>query len=138
MLAEVPSLPAIATGVIHPDAPSAGELFVQGRVPGGLFDDVHGVGWRLITIDQSPCALDDVVCRWFEGIGGRIVRLDAETDRNGTYERWFTKHDVTWALQRPDFHLYGAAASAGAAAMLVSDLNAVLTCELKPTEGVRL
>ena len=36
---------------------------------------------------------------------------------------WFVANDVQWALQRPDFHLYGTAVDAGGAAKLVDDLR---------------
>jgi hypothetical protein len=39
------------------------------------------------------------------------------------YGRWFTEHDATAALQRPDFHLYGTATSAAGAATLVEHLR---------------
>jgi len=38
------------------------------------------------------------------------------------YDRWFTKHDATAALQRPDFHLYGTASSPAGAAALIEHL----------------
>jgi hypothetical protein len=40
--------------------------------------------------------------------------------------RWFAEHGTTWALQRPDFHLYGTATDAGGAVTLLTDLRARL------------
>jgi hypothetical protein len=52
--AAAPPLPGIAGGIVHPAAPHAGALFVQGTVDGRLFDDAEGVGWRLVTV-RRPC-----------------------------------------------------------------------------------
>ena len=39
---------------------------------------------------------------------------------------WFREHDVRWALQRPDFHLYGTARDAAGATELVAHLRSHL------------
>jgi hypothetical protein len=117
---DAPSLPGINAGVIHASAPHAGDLFVQGTVNGRWFDDVHGAGWRLVTVDRDPTAIDATSREWFESIGGKIVPL---LEPDGVYRRWFTEHNATWALQRPDFHLYGTATDAAEAAALLTDLR---------------
>lgn len=122
-IAEAPALPGIAAGVVHPRARHAGELFVQGAVAGGPFDDVHGAGWRLVTCSAEPLPVDDSTAHWFKSIGGSVVRVD---DSDGTYARWFADHESSWALQRPDFHLFGTAATASAAADLLRDLHSTL------------
>ena len=118
--ADVPSLPGITDGVIDPDAPHAGKLFVQGTIDGRRFDDVHGGGWRLVTIDPSPIELDADTREWFASIGGLVVTIDGD---NEGYGRWFREHDTTAALQRPDFHLYGTATSPTGAAALIEHLR---------------
>ena len=40
---------------------------------------------------------------------------------------WFRRHGVRWALQRPDFHIYGTATDVAGAAELVEHLRARLT-----------
>lgn len=110
-VSEVPPLPGIPTGIVVPDDPLAGTLFVQGRVGGDAlaaarFDDVHGAGWRLVT--PTPSALDPEQAQWFAGLGGTVVDLASTGDPDGTYTDWFARHRVTVALQRPDFYLYGA------------------------------
>jgi 2-polyprenyl-6-methoxyphenol hydroxylase-like FAD-dependent oxidoreductase len=121
--ADAPALPGLDEGLVHPASPHAGHLFVQGTVAGRLFDDVHGAGWRLVTIDLDTSAIDSAARRWFESIGGKIVRLDRP---DALYGRWFIDHDVTCALQRPDFHLYGTATTAALATSLLDDLRAHL------------
>jgi 3-(3-hydroxy-phenyl)propionate hydroxylase len=117
-----PGLPAITSGFLHPTAPHAGRQFVQGCVGRRRFDDVYGNGWRLVTIDPALTAdalgADDRV--WFESIGGRVVTL-AEPD--DSFRRWFTEHDTTVALQRPDFYVYGTASSPAGATELLTRLR---------------
>jgi 2-polyprenyl-6-methoxyphenol hydroxylase-like FAD-dependent oxidoreductase len=132
---DVPALPPFGVGIVHPDAPLAGHLFVQGAVDGRPFDDVHGIGWRLVGLGNH-CgndsgndwgddwdALDAGAAAWFASIGGTVVVL---TEPDAILTRWFADHDVRWALQRPDFHLYGAAPSSAAASALLADLRAQL------------
>jgi 2-polyprenyl-6-methoxyphenol hydroxylase-like FAD-dependent oxidoreductase len=117
--APAPGLPGIdpAAGgtFVHPTSPHAGQQLVQGNVGGRPFDEVHGNGWRLVTTGTAPDAP-----AWFTAIGGAVVAL---TDLDPTYERWFAEHDVTSALQRPDFYVYGTASTPDGAAALLADLR---------------
>ncbi|MFN8023381.1 MAG: bifunctional 3-(3-hydroxy-phenyl)propionate/3-hydroxycinnamic acid hydroxylase [Acidimicrobiales bacterium] len=114
-----PGLPGLTSGCFDVDSPFAGHLFVQGAIDGRPFDDVHAAGWRLVTIDPGA-TIDDDVTAWFASIGGSIVAI---TEPDATYRRWFDEHPVTWALQRPDFYLYGCATDAAGATALLSDLR---------------
>jgi len=129
----VPALPGVTTGVVRAGDPVAGRLFVQGRVPadgaeGGpaRFDDVAGAGWRLVTTVPPAAALPADLDAWFAGIGGRVVPVAGADDVDGTYARWAAEHGVVAALQRPDFHLYGAAADEAGVTPLLADLRAAL------------
>ena len=110
-----PGLPGITSGLISSSAPHAGRQLVQGRVDGRLSDEVHGNGWRLVTIADAVAAPG-----WFSAIGGAVVAL-AEPD--STFARWFAEHDTAYALQRPDFYLYGTARDAATASSLLDDLR---------------
>jgi flavoprotein hydroxylase len=111
-------LPGLTGGCIAADSPEAGRRSVQGSVDGRPFDDVHGAGWRLVTIGDEVIAGD--LTAWLESVGGRVVRL-AEPD--SIQQEWFSTHGVTWALQRPDFYLYGTATDAGGAEQLLTRLR---------------
>ncbi|MBV8162592.1 MAG: bifunctional 3-(3-hydroxy-phenyl)propionate/3-hydroxycinnamic acid hydroxylase [Acidimicrobiia bacterium] len=124
--AEVPPLPPLESGLVHPGAPHAGDLFVQGCVRGRLFDDVHGAGWRLVTVDLDVRAVDPATVAWFEGIGGRVVAL---REPDAVYRRWFSDHEATTVLQRPDFYLYGCATGAEGATALLEDLRRHLSTD---------
>jgi hypothetical protein len=112
------------------EAPHAGRPSVQGRVRDGCrtgrFDDVVGVGWRLLVPAGIDLAPGDELAGWFAAIGGRIVTIgpggDVD-DLDGTYADWFARHEVVGALQRPDFVLYGTAANGGRAGELIAALR---------------
>ena len=118
--APAPGLPSITEGFIHPTAPHAGTQFVQGKVGGRLFDEVHGNGWRLVVLgaDVENIGVDER--DWFGSIGGAVVVLD---DPDPHFLRWFTGHATACALQRPDFYLYGTATTAQQATALLADLR---------------
>jgi len=115
-----PELPSITSGFIQLSAPHAGTQLVQGRDAGRQFDDAHGTGWRLVVLGAEVDGIDRGARAWFEAIGGRVVAL-AEPDP--FFVRWFDAHDATCALQRPDFYLYGTAATAASASSLLADLR---------------
>ncbi len=128
---EVPPLPPIQAGIIEPRSAQAGHLFPQGRVDGELFDDVHGPGWRLVTVGDT-LEIDDEVAGWFDGIGGRVVTVAAG---DPVYGSWFAEQACTAALQRPDFHLYGTAAHPTHTSALLWGLRARFA-NLPQPEGV--
>jgi hypothetical protein len=116
---EIPPLPGIAYGVVHPSAPNAGELLPQGKLDGRPFDDVFGVGWRLVT-DDTDHSFEPGQLDWFESIGGRMIRFDCA---DAVLGRWFADHNAHWALQRPDFRLFGTANSLDEASGLLDTLR---------------
>ena len=82
----------------------------------------------------NPSSSTRTTGRWFASIGGRIVTVPGD---DPVYGRWFSEHDATAALQRPDFHLYGTAASPAGTAALVEHLQTRLATQ--PTrQGVLL
>jgi hypothetical protein len=128
----VPSLPGITTGIVAADDPLAGQLFVQGRVAvrdGSvrLLDDVVGAGWRLVTLDPGvETSLPADLRTWFEGEGGAVVSIDAASDVDATYRTWFADRGVVAVVQRPDFAIYGAAASPDDLIPLLTSLRTAL------------
>jgi flavoprotein hydroxylase len=133
-----PPSPAIGPGALRSDDPHAGALFPQGRVRTGdgregLFDDVVGRGWALVSTGGDPSAALDAETRaWFHALGG--VTVDVGTsgtlrDLDGVYERWFAANGVTVALQRPDFYVFGAVSSLGESDALVRALQRRLAAD---------
>jgi 2-polyprenyl-6-methoxyphenol hydroxylase-like FAD-dependent oxidoreductase len=115
-----PGLPDITSGFIHSTAPHSGTQFVQGKDGGRLFDEAYGAGWRLVVLGADANRVDDVQRRWFEAIGGRTITL---REPDPTLGRWFSERGTSYALQRPDFYLYGTAQTSEGATALLADLR---------------
>ena len=103
----------------------AGRLAPQGvvRVRGvtGLFDDVVGGDWQLITRAGTP-QLDEETAAWFASIGGTVTAVSptgSVADVDGAYASWFTEHDCDVLLSRPDFYVFGAGSTADALPLLL-------------------
>ena len=103
-----------------------------GRARRAWFDDVHGVGWRLVTVDSDSSGLDPALVGWFETIGGVVIDV---TGAAADLVAWFEAHDVRWALQRPDFYLFGTAPDLQGAAPLLADLRGQLVGPAPDREG---
>jgi flavoprotein hydroxylase len=134
-LATPPPPLGIGEGVSLAGDRCARQLFPQGRVrcgvTGGLFDDVIGRGWTLVSPSADPAAtLDAEASAFFSslgGIGAHVGPNGPVYDLDGTYAKWFAEADVEVVLQRPDFYVFGTAARAQAAGVLVEQLRHALT-----------
>ncbi len=93
-----------------------GRLAPQGRVrvgdQVGLFDDILGGGWQLISRIEDPSGiLGDEDASWFQRIGGVVAHVSDEShveDLDGAYQRWFATHGCEAFLARPDFYVFAA------------------------------
>lgn len=137
--AHVPQVPPLTNGLLHRDAAGAintpvGELSPQGlvRLDGreGLLDDLIGYGFQLISAEPLDNVLTETSRERLTELGVHIVVLGETpgqaTDLNNTYQRFLSAHGITAFLSRPDFYIYGAAATALDIADLVEDLLANL------------
>jgi 2-polyprenyl-6-methoxyphenol hydroxylase-like FAD-dependent oxidoreductase len=108
-----PSLTIPSDGTDGRLAPQ-GQVRLDDRV--GLFDDVVGGDWQLISLGGDPaelCDRDDLA--WFARIGGVTADLSGQGDIEdvaGAYQRWFTDHRCQALLARPDFTVFAAGAHA--------------------------
>jgi flavoprotein hydroxylase len=140
-----PPAPGIGPGVLLTGDPLAGQLFVQGRVRAGgvtgLFDDVVGHGWTLLSPLADPAqGLEAGAAAFFTQLGGvsaQVGRNAPVEDLDGTYGRWFERTGVAVVLQRPDFHVFGTAASLAGATALIESLRRALACEDRPVDRSR-
>ncbi|WP_435856994.1 bifunctional 3-(3-hydroxy-phenyl)propionate/3-hydroxycinnamic acid hydroxylase [Streptomyces parvulus] len=125
----------------------AGAVVPQARVSGengtGLFDEVVGRGFVLLTTEDPRPALGADRCAFLAALDTRVVRLSppgaarpageggesgAEgltdvVDTDGVYGGWLAEHGATALLVRPDYHVFGAASGAEDTAALVDDLR---------------
>jgi 3-(3-hydroxy-phenyl)propionate hydroxylase len=139
--------PPYGDGVIRRGAdgapvPPAGELSLQGRVAvdgrEGLWDDVVGRGWMLIAAEGDPLeqlggaeretlsALDVTVASLGDGTPAEVTDLD------GRLTKWLRRYGAHAVLIRPDFYVFGAAASREDLPALVADLGAELSLKSQP------
>jgi flavoprotein hydroxylase len=126
-----PALPPLGPGCFEPGSPAAGQLFVQDLVRhrgvSGLFDDVVGRGFALVSPAGDPAAaLDAESAAWFAALGGLTAHVAPRAsveDTNGGYARWFAKHGAAVALVRPDFAVFGTAPDLAGAGALVRALR---------------
>jgi len=119
-----PPLPpaALGPGCFMPGDRLAGQLFVQDRVRAGartgLFDDVVGRGWTLVSPHCDPVTrLDPELAAFFASLGGSSAWVGGSgpvVDLHGSYARWFSSAGVDVVLQRPDFYVFGTAQLDGA------------------------
>jgi resorcinol 4-hydroxylase (NADPH) len=104
-----PSL-TIASGGADGRLAPQGRVRVAGRV--GLFDDVVGGGWQLISRAGDPAGLlGEADAAWFREVGGVLADVSGAgpvRDIDGTYERWFAGHQCDALLARPDFYVFAA------------------------------
>jgi 2-polyprenyl-6-methoxyphenol hydroxylase-like FAD-dependent oxidoreductase len=139
-------LAPLTAGLLHqpigePD-PLAGTLSVQGVVERagreGRFDDVVGGGFQLIVADGDP----------FEHLSHRqrtlldtheatVASLDPAAphgvrDCDGRLTAWLSQHNAHAVLVRPDFYVFGGAASPEAVPALVDDLRTQLNITSTP------
>jgi hypothetical protein len=129
-----PALPPLGPGCFAPGSPAAGQLFVQDLVRhrgvSGLFDDVVGRGFALLSPAGDPAAaLDAESAAFLAGLGGLTAHVGPGApveDLKGGYARWFAKHGAALALVRPDFAVFGTAAALDGARALVRALRAQL------------
>jgi hypothetical protein len=107
---------------------------VQGQVrkgdATGLFDDVVGRGFTLLTQDRAALdALEANPRAFLDGLGAHLVVVGPEgsdadvVDVEATYADWFAQLGRTAVLNRPDFYVFGSAADASGTPALVASLR---------------
>jgi 3-(3-hydroxy-phenyl)propionate hydroxylase len=134
----LPAPPLINQGVLHYSdgavARPAGEMGVQGVVTvggrSGRFDDVVGWGFSLLAWETDPAAdlnedqrafLADLRCscvRLGDTAGPGTVR-----DDDDVYRRYLSENDLAAVIFRPDFNVFGGAASTEEIPGLVDELR---------------
>ncbi|MFF5173667.1 bifunctional 3-(3-hydroxy-phenyl)propionate/3-hydroxycinnamic acid hydroxylase [Micromonospora sp. NPDC000089] len=132
---------SLSDGLLHrrPGAdaaePPAGAVVPQGRVTlhgaTGLFDDVVGRGFVLLTTEDPHAALDDDRLSFLAELDAHVVRLlppgDAPkhgvVDVDNVYHPYLAQFRATSLLVRPDYHVFGAVSGPGDTRDLVDDLR---------------
>jgi hypothetical protein len=127
-----PPAPVLGAG-IRDDPPSAGagSLFPQARVRVGerecLLEESIGRGFHLYVLDAEPaCLLDGLAKSFLEELGAQMIAVGEHFDAAGTYRRWLEAHGSVAALVRPDFYVFGTAATYEELPALVGRLRRAL------------
>lgn len=129
----------LGPGLLHEGDPLVGMLSVQGQVRygerTGLFDDVVGNGWAVLSPVADPRdVLDEEQLAFLDDIGTHLVRVTSEgasgdgtvVDLEGRYADWFEEAGIEAIVVRPDFYVYGTARTMEDLPRLVSSLQSVL------------
>ena len=131
-----PAPPRLGPGLLAPDDPHAGLLSIQSLVRHGdvegLFDDVVGRGWFVLTtapeVPLSAAAQDTL-----QRIDARVLRIGSPGsaridlgDVDGRYVAWLAELGADTVVVRPDFYVYATTSAAGVAPVL-AQLDAQLS-----------
>ena len=140
-------MPPLTTGLLHAAGadPLAGTLSVQGLVARagreGRFDDVVGRGFQLIVAAGDPLeGLSPQARAALDTLDATVASLDAEAphgvrDLDGRLTDWLAEHDAHAVLVRPDFYVFGSAASPAEVPELLDDLRSQLSLSSTPTSS---
>ena len=130
----------LGPGLLREGDPLVGMLSIQGRVRfgegTGLFDDVVGNGWTVLSPVADPRdVLDGEQLAFLDELGVHLVRVTTSegapgdgtvVDLEGRYAGWFEEAGVEAVVVRPDFYVYGTASKMAELPRLVSSLRAEL------------
>ncbi|MFE3202351.1 bifunctional 3-(3-hydroxy-phenyl)propionate/3-hydroxycinnamic acid hydroxylase [Embleya sp. NPDC059237] len=119
---DLPPFPTLVAGVVHHAAdgtvgPAAGTLTPHGPVRTaageGLFDDVVGRGFSLVSTLDRSAVLDTGRRSFLDALGVRTATLapgaeDSVEDVAGTYTAWLAERGAEALIGRPDHHLFWA------------------------------
>ncbi|KVS61791.1 bifunctional 3-(3-hydroxy-phenyl)propionate/3-hydroxycinnamic acid hydroxylase [Burkholderia cepacia] len=115
--------PQLGAGLFDPHSPGSGRLTPQGVIEfdgkRGLFDDIFGAGFALITRDRATLhGLSDENRHALNRQRAIVTHFGPGgfADIDGIYGEYFKQHDVVALLARPDFYSFGSART-------VDDLN---------------
>ncbi|GAB2456646.1 bifunctional 3-(3-hydroxy-phenyl)propionate/3-hydroxycinnamic acid hydroxylase MhpA [Jatrophihabitans fulvus] len=141
--------PVLGPGIVRtaadgaPEGP-AGQLGIQARVRDaagttGRFDQVVGTGFVIGCVADPSAVLDDGTLAAVRLLGARVVQFLPEgahpqalpdvtqvVDVEGKYLEWFAAGGHAVFVARPDFYLFGTAATVDGLPALVADLTAQL------------
>ena len=115
-----PGFPILTDGVLYQPGENdlAGQLSLQSEVECdgkiGLFDDLIGHGWMIISWNRDPKQFVHDHEEFLEKIDAKCVQVTKEksdspdhvVDVTGKYEAYFKEHQVEAIVVRPDFNIY--------------------------------
>ncbi|KAJ5390464.1 uncharacterized protein N7496_001532 [Penicillium cataractarum] len=143
-LAPAPPKPTLTTGILQRTADNlaqlAGTLSPQGRVRidgrEGLLDSLVGFGFQLVSRIPVDALLSPAQQELLDKLGAHIVVLGSEAavDLDMTYQNYLEAHGLVAYLSRPDFYIFGTAATADDIPVMVDALAKQLAQPVPDTE----
>jgi 2-polyprenyl-6-methoxyphenol hydroxylase-like FAD-dependent oxidoreductase len=118
----LPEFPQVRHGVLA-DTPCAGELSLQGRVDGELFDRAFAAAgrWQVLSTAGDPRGvLSERQLAFLESLGVVFAEV------GGEYADHFAARGIEVSIARPDFYVFGTAATLAELGPLVDELAARL------------
>jgi 2-polyprenyl-6-methoxyphenol hydroxylase-like FAD-dependent oxidoreductase len=118
----LPEFPQVRHGVLA-DTPCAGELSLQGRVDGELFDRAFAAAgrWQVLSTAGDPrSVLSERQVAFLESLGVVFAEV------GGEYAEHFAARGIEVSIARPDFYVFGTAATLAELGPLVDELAARL------------
>ncbi len=136
---EFPKFPILNEGILSKTEKEsdtfAGQLSLQSQVTyqgkTGLFDDVVGQGWMIISpIDSPKKVLSDEQIQFLENIDAKFIEIsdsskeasNVAVDVEGRYGQYFNKSGSEAIIIRPDYYIFGSTSSFTNLPLLVEDL----------------
>ena len=140
----IPPFPQLTSGLLYhastdsPVAAATGRLSPQGRVrrggANGLFDDVVGYGWTVMTLDgdaEKHLAADQLA--FLASLNTHFVSFgegdNALADVGGHYRSFLAELNARALIVRPDFNIFAAASSMAEMPAMVDDLRRQMLLE---------
>jgi 3-(3-hydroxy-phenyl)propionate hydroxylase/flavoprotein hydroxylase len=141
---EFPEFPFLTEGLLYQSADGknnkyTGKLSFQGQVEyrgkTGLFNDVVGNGWTIMSPVKDPKkVLSGEQIAFLEDIGVKFIEIsessddkealsDFAVDVDGKYKNYFNETGLEAVVVRPDFYIFGGTESLADLPLLVEDLS---------------
>lgn len=145
---EPPPEPRLGDGLHQGEA--GGYLSHQGRIttPDSdelqLYDDVFSAGSLIISDTQLADAMNESGIEALADVGISVAGFDTDADApnvqkfhdaEGVYQQWFDELGAKAVLIRPDFYVYGTAATAEELATLIADFLSAIRNPKASTAG---
>lgn len=143
--------PGIGPGfVARHDSAGRGQLFPQGLVESGgvrgRFDEVLGYGMFLLLSEEAAATLDPETLRRASRLLDGVYRILPESaaaadatavvDAEGVYASWLAEHRSSAVIVRPDFYVYGSAASQAELDLLLAEVAADIAPTTEPQPAI--
>ncbi|WP_156292095.1 bifunctional 3-(3-hydroxy-phenyl)propionate/3-hydroxycinnamic acid hydroxylase MhpA [Oceanobacillus salinisoli] len=139
-----PAFPILTDGILYQPGEEkkdnlAGQLSFQSKVKYhnkvGLFDDVVGTGWTIISPVQNPRELlNNSQLRFLKDLDATCIEISSVdedgkgtvVDVTGKYSEYFEENDIEAVIVRPDYYIFGSTSDVSKVSSIVEDLASQL------------